>query len=99
MVRKLKDLRREMKRRMHRRVREQHVWLSAVLRGHYGYYGITGNSRSLERFHRQVIRSWRFALTRRSQRHRLTWARYNQFLEVFPLPPPRIVHIWRYPEA
>ena len=47
MIRKLKELRREMRRRMHQRLRDQHVWLSSVLRGHYAYFGISGNSRAL----------------------------------------------------
>lgn len=98
-LRKLKELRREMRRRMHRPVREQHAWLNTVMRGHYAYYGITGNSRSLARFRYQVCRAWRYVLTRRSQRHRLTLARFSQLLRIFPLPPPRIVHDWRVGEA
>lgn len=44
MIRKLKELRQEMRRRMHQRLRDQHRWLAAVLRGHYAYFGIPGNS-------------------------------------------------------
>ena len=43
LVRKLKELRQELKRRMHTPLREQHGWLARVLRGHYAYYGVTGN--------------------------------------------------------
>jgi len=96
MTAKLKELRRQMRRRMHRPVREQGEWLTRVLRGHYAYYGITGNSRSLARFRHQVVRAWHSALKRRGQRHRLTWARFTRMLQVFPLPPPHLVHVWRY---
>ncbi len=63
-LRKLKELRQEMKRRRHRTVREQRDWLTAVLRGHYCYYGITGNYRSLWRFYREVQAAWLKALRR-----------------------------------
>jgi group II intron reverse transcriptase/maturase len=99
MTRKLKELRREMWWRMHRPVREQHAWLSAVLRGHYAYYGITGNSRSLGNFRHQASRVWHFVLARRSQRRRMSWERFNQLLQVFPLPAPRIVHVWPIPSG
>ena len=71
MIRKLKELRREMRRRMHQRLRDQHAWLSSVLRGHYAYFGISGNSRALGRFRLQVMKAWRRVLLRRSQRPKL----------------------------
>ena len=54
MVRKLKTLRSEMKERLHLPVREQHQWLCQVLKGHYGYYGVIFNYRSMERFRHLV---------------------------------------------
>ena len=54
MVRKLKELRQELKRRMHTRLREQHGWLARVLRGHYAYYGVAGDSYGLRRFLTQL---------------------------------------------
>jgi group II intron reverse transcriptase/maturase len=99
MVRKLKDVRVQLRRRMHQPIRKQHAWLSAMLRGHYAYYGITGNIRSLGCFLRQVQRAWRRVLGRRSQRGRLTWDRFMHLLHVLPLPHPHIVHRWRSPQA
>ena len=96
MVAKLKELRQMMKWRRHVPVRIQHTWLSAVLRGHYAYYGITGNSRALGQFREQVQLAWRWVLRRRGQRPHLPWDRFNRLLSVYPLPPPRIVHHWRY---
>ena len=54
-VGKLKELRLEMWKRMHIPVPDQWRWLSAVLRGHYGYYGLTGNYRAMKRFVREVV--------------------------------------------
>ena len=66
--------------------------LGDKLRGHYQYYGITGNGRALERFVDQVRKVWCKWLNRRSQRARMNWERMNRLLERYPLPPPRIVH-------
>jgi RNA-directed DNA polymerase len=57
MIRKLKELRQEMRRRMHQRLHDQHRWLAAVLRGHYAYFGIPGNSTCLGRFRLQVMKA------------------------------------------
>jgi hypothetical protein len=35
---------------MHRPVAEQREWLSAVLRGHFAYYGLQGNMHSMVSF-------------------------------------------------
>jgi group II intron reverse transcriptase/maturase len=75
----------------HRPVREQHRDLSRKLRGHYGYYGITGNSRALGRFRHEVNIVWRKWLARRSQRKR-NWDYFTGMLERFPLPAPIAVH-------
>ena len=77
MIRKLKELRREMKLRRHASLPAQRKWLAAVLRGHYGYFGITGNGRSLACFHIQIVKWWRWVLRRRGQRPKLPWERFN----------------------
>jgi group II intron reverse transcriptase/maturase len=76
----------------HRPIREQHAVLSQKVRGHYAYYGITGNARALAWYLCAVHRAWRRWLDRRNRRREMTWARFNRLLERYPLPPPRIVH-------
>jgi group II intron reverse transcriptase/maturase len=80
--------------RMHRHdaLREQHEALTLKLRGHYGYYGITGNSRLLARLLTEVERRWRYWLNRRSQGKPWPWERFQRYLARIPLPPPRVVH-------
>ena len=51
----LQDLLRRIR---HWSVREQVNTLNAALRGHYAYYGIAGNFRSLQKVHRAVERYW-----------------------------------------
>ena len=75
----------------HRTLKEQHQHLSAALRGHYGYYGITGNSQALGCFAFEVRKVWKKWLARRSQRG-MNWERFNRMLEHFALPPPRAIH-------
>jgi hypothetical protein len=76
----------------HFRVPEQRQTLSKKLQGHYGYYGITGNSRMLDRFYLEVCRVWWKWLNRRSQHKSLGWAAYLAQLKRHPLPAPVIVH-------
>jgi RNA-directed DNA polymerase len=76
----------------HRPVREQHAILSRKVRGHYAYYGITGNARALSWFLCAAHRAWRKWLDRRNRKREMTWDRFNRLLKRYPLPPPRIVH-------
>lgn len=77
----------------HEPLREQHKMLVRKLRGHYAYYGITGNFRALAWFLEAVRSAWRKWLSRRSQRGGLTWQRFGVLSRsVYPLPEPRIVH-------
>ena len=70
----------------HQPVRWQHQHLASKLRGHYAYYGITGNLRRLCRFRYEVQRVWRKWLARRSQRTQMPWERFNRLLVRYPLP-------------
>ena len=87
------------RRQRHRPVKEQHAKLKARLQGHYNYFGINGNSKSLGRLLRRATRAWYKWLKRRSQRARLNWDRFKErILRAFPLPPPRIVvQLWSPP--
>ena len=76
----------------HAPVREQHRALAQKLRGHYEYYGITGNSYGLSQFLSEVKRRWNYWLNRRSDRRRWTWERFRRYLRACPLPSPISVH-------
>jgi len=80
----------------HLPVGEQHKELVLKVRGHYAYYGITGNAWMLKRFLRALLRRWRYWLDRRSQRSYWTFERLNQLLARMPMPQPIPVHSsWR----
>ena len=74
----------------HRPAQEQHQKLSQKLRGHYAYYGITGNSGRLSAFLRGVRRIWKHWLSRRD-RTGMTWADYQRLERRYGLPPARVV--------
>jgi len=74
----------------HLSVPEQQAALRQKLLGHYGYYGITGNGRSLASMLNEVKRVWHKWLARRGSR--FSWERGNRLLARYPLPPVRVVH-------
>jgi group II intron reverse transcriptase/maturase len=83
------------RRHRHLPVKVQHQALTRRIQGHFNYFGVSGNFRSLLLVHEQAKRSWYKWLCRRSQRTRLTWERFADLLRDFPLPRPRItVRIW-----
>lgn len=75
-----------------RKVIDQHRELIPKLRGHYQYYGITGNWRALSSFYEAVRREWHRWLNRRSQRNTMVWESFEQLLRQYVLPRPKIVH-------
>jgi RNA-directed DNA polymerase len=88
-VKRIKEWLREHR---HIPIREQCRMLGLKLKGHYGYYGITENSRALVRFRSEVIRLWKKWLSHRSQRAWLDWTAMDRLLVRYPLPPAVAVH-------
>lgn len=76
----------------HLPIGHQHRALSAKLRGHDAYYGITGNHRMLHLLRREVERTWRKWLSRRSRKAALNWEQMAALLQRYSLPPARVVH-------
>jgi group II intron reverse transcriptase/maturase len=71
-------------------VAQQHA-LARKLRGHFAFYGITGNKDALERFRYEVRGTWFHSLRRRGRR-RMTWSTFVRVLDRFPLPSAIVVH-------
>ena len=65
---KLQEIKRELRRRMHEPVAKTGEWLQSVLRGYYQYHAVPGNIAVLKTVRTQVARSWFQALAQRSQR-------------------------------
>ena len=93
--RTLKRIAEFCRRNRHAPVKEQHAQLISRLRGHYNYFGVNGNLGRLMAVWDRAKKQWYKWLSRRSQKTRLSWQRYNDLLKAFPLPRPRIVvQIW-----
>jgi hypothetical protein len=81
-----------MKANRHKPVELYIAELNQKLRGHYGYYGITFNSRRLESYYEQVKRLLFKWLNRRGGK-RVRWSQMAVLFEHrIPLEKPRIVH-------
>jgi RNA-directed DNA polymerase len=79
-----------LKAHRHLPVRQLVAALNTRLRGHYNYYGVIGNSRSLRAcFHQsgRLLKKW---LGRRSQKSRMSWEKFSALMKRFPLEEPRI---------
>jgi group II intron reverse transcriptase/maturase len=92
LVRSLQRVSEWCRRHRHDRLAEQHATLVKKVRGHYQYYGITGNMRRLVVFQHEVERQWQRWLSRRSQRAGIRWERFCELLRVYPLPPAYVPH-------
>jgi RNA-directed DNA polymerase len=96
MAAKLKDIRVQLRKRMHARVPGTAKWLQQVVSGYFQYHAIPGNLARLKAFRSDVLWSWIQTLRRRSQRHRMSWERFIARLDSL-LPPVQILQ--PYPDV
>ncbi|MHC4537793.1 MAG: group II intron reverse transcriptase/maturase [Planctomycetota bacterium] len=66
--------------------------LQAKLRGHYQYYGVSGNSPAISSYYCVTICLVRKWLNRRSQKKKMSWIEFKRYLAKYPLPKPKIMH-------
>ena len=91
MAAKLKEIRAQLRKRMHDSPAASGKWLVQVVRGYFQYHAVPGNWARLKAFRNDVLRMWLQTLRRRSQRSRLTWERFRAGLGSL-LPPIQILH-------
>src|ERR1700680_2449758 len=75
---KLKEIKQEMRWRMHQPIPNQGKWLGRVVRGYFNYHAVPTTGQALNVFRHHVTDLWRRTLRRRSQKDRVTWARMTQ---------------------
>jgi len=90
---KLKEVKQELRKRMHQPIPEQGRWLAQVVRGYFAYHAVPTNRASISAFRRYVIRLWHRTLRRRSQKDRFPWERMPRLADDW-LPQPRNFHPW-----
>ena len=88
---KLKEVKAELRQRMHDPIPEQGAYIRSVVAGHTRYYGVPLNSPSINIFRKEVCRMWLKTLRRRSHKHKLTWERMQRLIAKW-IPPARICH-------
>jgi RNA-directed DNA polymerase len=88
---KLKEVKTELRKRLHHRVTEVGKWLRSVVAGHNRYFGVPSNLPSLASFRFHVAARWFAVLRRRSQKTRLTWERMRRLINRW-LPLPTLHH-------
>ncbi|MBK9248818.1 MAG: hypothetical protein IPM69_12050 [Ignavibacteria bacterium] len=64
--------------------------ISQMVRGHYHYYGVSENSKSLWNYKDKVKKLLYKWLNRRSQKKSYTWESFKQYVFKYPLPEPKI---------
>lgn len=90
---KLQQIKQQLRRMMHRPIREQARWLARVVRGWFQYHAVPGNRACLWTFRQQVRRDWLHVVRRRSQKGRQAWnwERFARIADAW-LPMPKILH-------
>jgi len=89
------DVKKWLQENMHERPEKVIAKINKKLIGHYAYYGISGNYKSLYNFCEFVKEAYYRILIKRSQREWLTWDRYHKLLKKIPIAKPKIyVNIW-----
>jgi group II intron reverse transcriptase/maturase len=90
---KLKEIKQALRRCMHQPIPVQGKWLRQVVHGYFNYHAVPTNKRALVAFRDGVVRRWRRALSRRSQKGIRTWEQMKSLAEAW-LPKPTILHPW-----
>jgi len=74
----------------HAPIKEQVTVINSVLRGHYNYYGMAGNMKSLFRIYHRTEQYWRRMLSSRCSKGYVTWEKFNAIKSMFPLLRPKL---------
>jgi len=81
-----------------KKTRNQHkakdIWkiLASKLRGHYNYYGVSSNSREIQNYYYRTMQLTYKWMNRRSQKQSFNWQTFTEYLKLYPLPKPALVH-------
>ena len=89
----LRKIKEELHRNRHHAIPEQGAKLRQILTGYFAYHAVPTNAEKLSAFRHHVVRTWLWALRRRSQKDKFSWERIKR-LAAYWLPSPRILHPW-----
>lgn len=96
------------KKRMNNKLKEMNLWLktnrnrgkiqdiwkklSTKLTGHYNYYGVSSNSKSIQTFYYQTTKLTFKWMNRRSQKKSFNWPQFYEYLKLHPLAKPTLAY-------
>ncbi len=92
---KLKEIKKDLRFRMHKPLQETGQWLRSVINGHNIYYGVPGNADAMSNFRYTIGRMWMKTVRRRSHKGRMTWEKFAVIKERW-LPKPKCWHPFPY---
>jgi hypothetical protein len=87
---KLREIKQQLRQRMHDPVRQTGAWLKTIVQGYFNYHAVPGNIGSLSLFRDRLLGIWWHTLCRRSQQ-RLPWKRMLKLGDRW-IPRPRVLH-------
>jgi RNA-directed DNA polymerase len=90
---KLREIKQQLRMRMHDPMQQTGEWLRSVVQGYFNYHAVPGNMDSLWAFRVRLARLWRNVLRRRSQKSRPNWVYIDGLLTQW-VPRPRLLHPW-----
>jgi hypothetical protein len=90
---KLKEIKEELRWRLHQPIPEQGRWLRQAVTGFFNYHAVPTNGRAHVAFRSHVETLWWRSLRRRSQRNTTPWLRMKRLVDD-RLPKPRTLHPW-----
>jgi hypothetical protein len=90
---RLRDIKMELRRRMHEPIPRQGRWLTQVVRGYFAYHSVPTNRQRMNAFRCHVMKLWHRTLRRRSQKDFTSWERIRKLAADY-LPPVRTLHPW-----
>jgi group II intron reverse transcriptase/maturase len=74
----------------HWSIKDQADKINQMLRGHYNYYGMAGNFKSLYKVYHRTESYWRKMLSSRSRKGYVTWTKFQEIKTLFPLLRPKL---------
>ena len=95
LVRQIRAVQAELKRRLHNRPSQTLKWLARVMQGHMNYYSVPGNIYRVTLFRDEIVRRWFKILKRRSQRSSIVRSWFCSWVNRL-MPRAYVVHL--YPE-
>ena len=96
MAAKLKEIRAQLRQRLHEGVRDTADWLRSVVRGYFQYHAVPRNRARLKAFRNDVQRLWLQQLRRRSQRTKWSWDKFRECLAGLL---PEVTNLHPYPNV